>query len=240
MKRSRDKDGTQAELLSAVQRVIEQDGVAGLGVNAVAREAGVDKVLIYRYFGGLEGLLTAFAESAAFWPTVAEIVVDRSALDAMSLGDAVAEVMVRYARAPEEAAHPGRARRRGGEPLAVPRAARSRAGAVREGARGARAGADPSGCRPRGGHRDRFRGRPLPRAACALHQAVQRRGDRRGRRLATPRGRHDGDDPGSHRAARRGPEPAVMRRSLSRPSLRGCRRASLPTDARRGPGPAPR
>ncbi len=99
MKRSRDKDGTQAELLSAVQRVIEQDGVAGLGVNAVAREAGVDKVLIYRYFGGLEGLLTAFAESAAFWPTVAEIVVDRSALDAMSLGDAVAEVMVRYARA---------------------------------------------------------------------------------------------------------------------------------------------
>ncbi|MCC7017398.1 MAG: hypothetical protein IT564_09390, partial [Rhodospirillales bacterium] len=34
--------------------------------------AGVDKVLIYRYFGGLEGLLAAFAEKTDLWPTVEE------------------------------------------------------------------------------------------------------------------------------------------------------------------------
>lgn len=36
-----------------------RDGFATFGVNAVAREAGCDKQLIYRYFGGLDGLATA-------------------------------------------------------------------------------------------------------------------------------------------------------------------------------------
>ena len=45
-----------------------------MGVNAVAREARVDKVLIYRYFGGLPNLLESFADRADFWPTAQEIV----------------------------------------------------------------------------------------------------------------------------------------------------------------------
>jgi AcrR family transcriptional regulator len=42
-------------------------------VNSIAREAGVDKVLIYRYFGGLPELLKAFAEETDVWPALPEL-----------------------------------------------------------------------------------------------------------------------------------------------------------------------
>jgi AcrR family transcriptional regulator len=54
---ARDREATERRILDAAGRVIARDGFRGLGVNAVAREAGVDKVLIYRYFGGIEALL---------------------------------------------------------------------------------------------------------------------------------------------------------------------------------------
>jgi AcrR family transcriptional regulator len=44
-----------------------------LGVNAVARQAGVDKVLIYRYFGGMPGLIKAFGQEGDFWPSIEEL-----------------------------------------------------------------------------------------------------------------------------------------------------------------------
>src|SRR6266568_3735134 len=72
--RPRDSASTQARILSAVGRLLASSGFADLGVNVVAREAGIDKVLIYRYFGGLPQLLTAFAERADFFPDVNEIV----------------------------------------------------------------------------------------------------------------------------------------------------------------------
>jgi AcrR family transcriptional regulator len=39
----------------------------------VAQEAGVDKVLIYRYFGGMPGLITAFGQEGDFWPSIEEL-----------------------------------------------------------------------------------------------------------------------------------------------------------------------
>ena len=39
-----------------------------MGVNAVAARAGTDKVLIYRYFGGFEGLLESLAAEREIWP----------------------------------------------------------------------------------------------------------------------------------------------------------------------------
>lgn len=53
----KDRAATERRILDATGRVLARDGFRGLGVNAVAREAGVDKVLIYRYFGGIEALL---------------------------------------------------------------------------------------------------------------------------------------------------------------------------------------
>ena len=73
----RDRDATQARLLAAVGVVLAKDGFGGLGVNAIAKEAGVDKVLIYRYFGGLPELLREWGASGRFWPSIADLLGPR-------------------------------------------------------------------------------------------------------------------------------------------------------------------
>lgn len=73
---ARDSAKTKERLLEAVDDVLARDGFGGLGVNTLAREAGVDKVLIYRYFDGLNGLLKAYAEAGDLWWTVEEITAD--------------------------------------------------------------------------------------------------------------------------------------------------------------------
>jgi AcrR family transcriptional regulator len=71
--RTRDREATAERILGAVGEVLARDGFGGVGVNAIAKQAGVDKVLIYRYFGGLPELLTAWGQSGRFWPTIDEI-----------------------------------------------------------------------------------------------------------------------------------------------------------------------
>ncbi len=63
----------RARILEAVGRMIVRDGLAAIGVNALAREAGCDKVLIYRYFGDLEGVYAAYAAQSDFWWSVDEL-----------------------------------------------------------------------------------------------------------------------------------------------------------------------
>jgi AcrR family transcriptional regulator len=53
----RDRNNTERRLIEAAKSIIEEQGLDSVGINAVAEEAGVSKVLIYRYFGGLDGLL---------------------------------------------------------------------------------------------------------------------------------------------------------------------------------------
>ena len=69
----RDAQATRRRLVRAVGRVLSTKGFAGLGVNALAREAGVDKVLIYRYFDGLPGLIRTFGREGDFWPSNEEL-----------------------------------------------------------------------------------------------------------------------------------------------------------------------
>lgn len=57
----RDKEATKQRIVEAVGKVLAEQGYAGIGVNSIAKEAGVDKVLIYRYYSDLDGLLEAFA-----------------------------------------------------------------------------------------------------------------------------------------------------------------------------------
>ena len=70
---ARDREATKARILGAVGVVLARDGFGAVGVNAIAKEAGVDKVLIYRYFGGLPDLLREWGASGRFWPRVAEL-----------------------------------------------------------------------------------------------------------------------------------------------------------------------
>lgn len=78
---TRDAARTREKLLEAVQGILEEEGFPGIGVNAVARRADVDKVLIYRYFGGLDGLLEAFAAGHAAWLST-EVLVPENVAEA--------------------------------------------------------------------------------------------------------------------------------------------------------------
>ena len=96
---TRDKESTRLRLLDAVGALLAREGFGALGVNAVAREAGVDKVLIYRYFGGMDELLRAFGQSGDFWPTIGQVIGDDpSELMALPLGERWAKGLTRYAQ----------------------------------------------------------------------------------------------------------------------------------------------
>lgn len=57
--RLRDRGRTEAAILAAAEEQLAEAGFQAFGVNAVARRARCDKQLIYRYFGGLDGLVAA-------------------------------------------------------------------------------------------------------------------------------------------------------------------------------------
>jgi AcrR family transcriptional regulator len=92
---ARDREATERRILDAAGRVIARDGFRGLGVNAVAREAGVDKVLIYRYFGGIEALLDTWGREVL---GVAEP-VPHPATPTTSAADRAAASLIGFARA---------------------------------------------------------------------------------------------------------------------------------------------
>lgn len=72
----RNRDATETKLILAVEALILHEGFGAVGINALARRAGVDKVLIYRYFGGLPGLLAAYGERGDFWWQVDDLTAE--------------------------------------------------------------------------------------------------------------------------------------------------------------------
>lgn len=63
--RQRDRQKTELLIISAGKTVLAEQGFGGWGVNAIARVAGCDKQLIYRYFDGLDGLAAAIGLDVA-------------------------------------------------------------------------------------------------------------------------------------------------------------------------------
>jgi AcrR family transcriptional regulator len=68
---ARDRQLTMARILGAAEGIIARDGVDAAGINAIADAAGVDKVLLYRYFGGRTQLLRALGRDRRLWPDIA-------------------------------------------------------------------------------------------------------------------------------------------------------------------------
>jgi AcrR family transcriptional regulator len=64
---ARNKEETKSRILQAVGKLLAESGFNSLGINAIAREAGVDKVLIYRYFTDLPTLLQAFGQEGNYF-----------------------------------------------------------------------------------------------------------------------------------------------------------------------------
>ena len=97
--RARHRAATETDLVAAVGRVLAEQGAAALSASNVARAAGVDKALIYRYFESFEGLIEAYARDAMYWPTEQDVAPDAEALLAMPFDARVALIFRRYAEA---------------------------------------------------------------------------------------------------------------------------------------------
>ncbi|NYT42147.1 TetR/AcrR family transcriptional regulator [Sphingomonas sp. R-74633] len=65
--KGRNRARTQETILAAARQLLAEQGFPAWGVNAIARAAGCDKQLIYRYFGGVDGLAAAIGEEMTAW-----------------------------------------------------------------------------------------------------------------------------------------------------------------------------
>lgn len=68
----RNKEKSKQRLLAAVGKILKAKGFAALKVNDIAAVAGLDKKLIYNYFGGTDGLIDEYIRSLDFWSNVSE------------------------------------------------------------------------------------------------------------------------------------------------------------------------
>lgn len=66
-RRVRDRGATERAILAAAKGLLAEEGFQNFGINAVARRAGCDKQLIYRYYGGLDGLVEAIGADLGTW-----------------------------------------------------------------------------------------------------------------------------------------------------------------------------
>ena len=63
----RDREATEKRLLDTIGQMIIEQGFEKIGINAVSAQSGVSKILIYRYFNSLDGLIAAYIRKHDFW-----------------------------------------------------------------------------------------------------------------------------------------------------------------------------
>ncbi len=87
---------TEKRLLEAVSKIIEEEGFTKIGINRIARQAQCDKVLIYRYFGGLDGLLVAWAKQYDFYSfAYSEFISQIEQAETSNLGEIIKAVLLK-------------------------------------------------------------------------------------------------------------------------------------------------
>lgn len=67
VKAVRNKEQSKQKFLNAVGEIVREKGYTALKVNDIAKVAGLDKKLIYNYFGSVDGLLDQYIRSLDFW-----------------------------------------------------------------------------------------------------------------------------------------------------------------------------
>ena len=68
----KDKEQTKRKLIDAVGAIIMSEGFDGLRISKIARQAQVDRKLIYRYFGNINKLTEAYIIENDYWMQFAE------------------------------------------------------------------------------------------------------------------------------------------------------------------------
>lgn len=77
---TKNRQATELTLIKAVDDIIEESGFEGLGINAIAAKAKVSKMLIYRYFNSLDGLIAAYIQQNDYWINFNEELPDKEHL----------------------------------------------------------------------------------------------------------------------------------------------------------------
>lgn len=70
---NQDRRRTETEIVAALEALIREEGVGSVGVNRLAQRAGCGKELIYRYFGGLDGVFLALMAGVDYWSRSGDI-----------------------------------------------------------------------------------------------------------------------------------------------------------------------
>lgn len=94
-KRVRDRAQTEKAILKAAKTLLAEQGFQGFGINAVARQAGCDKQLIYRYYGGLDGLVEAIGTELGSW-VKDKIPEDTGGMFLLTYGDLMERLSLYY------------------------------------------------------------------------------------------------------------------------------------------------
>ena len=61
-----------ARMVSAVGKVLQKKGYTGLDAPSIAKAAGVDKKLVWTYFGGLDNLVEEYISKRDFWKSISK------------------------------------------------------------------------------------------------------------------------------------------------------------------------
>jgi len=77
----KDRSATEDKIYTAFLTILKEKGAQGVGINAIAKRAGVSKELIYRYFGGMKGLLLRFAQKGDFFKSLLSIDATKDPLE---------------------------------------------------------------------------------------------------------------------------------------------------------------
>lgn len=93
--RPRNRAGTERAIFLAARSLLAEEGFQGFGINAVARRAGCDKQLIYRYFGGIDGLVEAIGTELGSW-VKDKIPQDTGGMFLLTYGDLMEKLSLYY------------------------------------------------------------------------------------------------------------------------------------------------
>ncbi len=66
----RDKERTKQNIIDAAGRIIKEKGFKGITYTSVAKEAGVDRKLLYEYFENLEELIAIYLKQHDYWDKI--------------------------------------------------------------------------------------------------------------------------------------------------------------------------
>ena len=81
----RDRLKTEQRLIDTAHELITEGGFDNLRINRLAQRSRVNKILIYRYFGGLDGLIKAYYDK--YQPIVSAPPIDLDLLEGVSIDE---------------------------------------------------------------------------------------------------------------------------------------------------------